>query len=86
MTFFTKPDCGLCRAALYVVERVRRAVRFELRIVDISAAGEEAWRAAYHDHIPVVHLNGREVFRHRVEEAELRRLVAGEAPAAESGA
>ena len=77
ITFFTKPDCSLCRGALYVIERVRARVPFELESVDITASGNDAWLATYRDHIPVVHLNGQEVFRHRVDERRLAELVRG---------
>lgn len=75
VTFFTKPDCTLCRAALYVVKRVRVNVPFDLEIVDISATGSEKWWDAYRNDIPVVHLNGEEIFRHRVDERRLRELL-----------
>ena len=75
ITFFTKPDCSLCDAAWYVLQRVQRDVPFDLQKVDISARGQERWFAAYAHHIPVVHLDGTEVFRHRVSERELRSLL-----------
>jgi glutaredoxin len=75
ITFFTKPDCPLCHSALYVVERVRRGMPFELEIVNISACGNEKWLDAYREHIPVVHLDGEEVFRHGVDERELKELL-----------
>ncbi len=75
ITFFTRPDCSLCHSALYVVERVRRHLPFELEIVDISARGNEKWLDAYREHIPVVHLDGEEIFRHRVDERELKELL-----------
>ncbi len=79
ITFFTKSDCSLCRSALYVIERVRTHAPFELNCVDISAPGNEEWSEAYRNDIPVVHLNGREIFRHRVDERRLRELLsAGE--------
>ena len=75
ITFFTKPECSLCDAALYVLDRVRRDTPFVLRKVDISAPGEERWFAAYCHDIPVVHLDGKEVFRHHVHERRLRELL-----------
>jgi glutaredoxin len=75
VTFFTKPDCTLCHGALYVVKRVRVDVPFDLEIVDISATGSENWWDAYRNDIPVVHLNGEEIFRHRVDERRLRELL-----------
>ncbi|MHC4698570.1 MAG: glutaredoxin family protein [Planctomycetota bacterium] len=75
ITFFTKPDCSLCRSALYVIERVRTHTPFELERVDISAPGNERWFDAYRHDIPVVHLNGEEIFRHHVDERRLRELL-----------
>ena len=75
VTFFTKPECQLWDAALFVVEKVRQAHAFELERVDISAAGNEAWADRYGQHIPVVHLNGQEIFRHRVDERRFRALM-----------
>ncbi len=72
ITFFTKEDCTLCNAAMYVVERVRRKIPFYLETIDITAAGQERWFELYKDHIPVVHLDGEEIFRHRVDERTLR--------------
>ncbi len=54
VTFFTKPDCTLCRSALFVVEKVRRTTTFELELIDISEPGQEKWFEAYKHDIPVV--------------------------------
>jgi len=75
LTFFTRPGCHLCDAALFVVHKVRQAIPFDLELVDISAPGHEAWADQYRDHIPVLHLDGREVLRHRVDERRLRELL-----------
>jgi len=75
VTFFTKPDCSLCHAAMYVLRRLRARHPFDLRKVDITAPGNEAWHQAYGEHIPVVHLNGREVFRHCIDEHGLGDLL-----------
>ncbi len=76
VTFFTKPDCSLCSAALYVVKRVQTAIPFELQFVDISDESQKQWFEAYKNDIPVVHVNGVEISRHRVSERELRRHLA----------
>lgn len=76
VTFFTKPDCTLCRSAWYVIQRVRIHIRFDLKSVDITAPGNEQWFDLYHEHIPVVHLDGLEIFRHRVDERILERHLA----------
>jgi len=75
VTFFTRPECTLCHAALFVIQRVRSRSAFELEIVDISAAGNERWQEAYKHDIPVVHIDGEEVFRHRVDERRFAALL-----------
>lgn len=60
-----------------MVERVRARLPFELESVDITSAGNERWFESYKNHIPVVHLNGEEIFRHRVDERKLRVLLSG---------
>ncbi len=77
ITFFTKPDCTLCNSARFVVERVRRQRPFHMEIVDITGPGNEKWFEAYRNDIPVVHLNGHEIFRHSVHERHLRDLLGG---------
>ena len=75
ITFFTKPDCSLCNSALYVIERVRAKLLFDLESVDITTPGNERWLERYKNDIPVVHLNGEEIFRHHVDERKLRALL-----------
>jgi len=71
--FFTRADCHLCHAALFVVQRVRKSISFELELVDIDAPDQVRSRAAFSDHIPVVEVDGCEFCRHRVSEGDFRR-------------
>ncbi|MBF0586863.1 glutaredoxin family protein [Prosthecochloris sp. N3] len=71
--FYTKPGCHLCELALEVVERVRVVVPFSLELIDIT--GERELEERYRYDIPVVLLDGREVFRHHVYEEDLVRLL-----------
>ncbi len=80
VTFFTKDECSLCSAAWYVIQRVRAKIDFEVRRIDITAAGHEHWLDLYGNDIPVVHLNGKEVFRHRVDERRFRELLRSTEP------
>ena len=82
--FFTKPDCCLCDAAWFVLERVRSRRPFDVRRVDITAPGNERWAESYTDHIPVVHINGVEVARHRLVEAAFEQALATAAAGAPS--
>jgi glutaredoxin len=80
VTLYTKPDCCLCDEALEVIERVRREHRFALEKIDIMSDPSLVDRHA--ERIPVVLVNGAEVFQYRVDERVLRRMVAVPAGAA----
>ena len=73
LTLYGKPGCCLCDDARAVVESVRRERSFELREVDVSI--DPGLNRDYGERIPVVELDGEEVFELRVNEGELRRLV-----------
>ncbi len=75
VTFFTKDKCPLCQAAWFVVDKLRRRIDFDLKRVDITASGNEKWYALYCNDIPVIHVNGKEAFKHRVSERALRELL-----------
>ncbi len=75
LTFLTRPECGLCDAALFVVRKVQRLYPFAVQEVDISSPGNEKWLDAYSEHIPVILCDGNEVCRHRVNEADFRRFI-----------
>jgi glutaredoxin len=69
VTLYGKPGCHLCDDAREVVERVRKTHPFELREVDISL--DPALFREYGERIPVLALNGVELFDYHVEEAVL---------------
>jgi glutaredoxin len=69
VTLYGKPGCHLCDDAREVVERVRREHPFELREVDISL--DPVLFREYGERIPVLALNGEELFDYHVEEAVL---------------
>jgi glutaredoxin len=74
LTLYTKPDCHLCDEARAALERVRARVAFDLETLDISADPRLGER--YATRIPVVSVEGREVFEYEVDERELERLLA----------
>lgn len=73
--FFTRDECQLCDAAWFVVSRVARRFGATVERVDIDENGNEPWRKLYDHDIPVVHLDEREIFRHRVDEKALREML-----------
>lgn len=81
ITFFTKGDCPLCDAAWFVIKKLRARGDCHVHKIDITAPGNGKWLALYSNDIPVVHLNGHEVSRHRVSERHLRKLLdSGDTP------
>ncbi|MCA9252691.1 MAG: glutaredoxin family protein [Phycisphaerales bacterium] len=77
LTFFTRPSCELCEAAWFVVQKVVGRRSIPVDIVDIASNEGKRWSAQYNEHIPVLHINGKEFCRHRVVEKELRRALKG---------
>jgi len=73
VTLYGKPGCHLCDDARKVVEAVRADVGFELSEVDITLDPVLANRLG--ERIPVVEIDGTEVFDYFVDAGELRRRV-----------
>ena len=69
VTLYGKPGCHLCEDARAVVERVRGQRPFDLREVDVTL--DPALHREYGERIPVLTLNGEELFEFHVEEAVL---------------
>jgi glutaredoxin len=71
LTLYGRPGCHLCDDARAVLERVRAQAPFALREIDIEQ--DEALFKRYLERIPVVCLDGEELFELEVDEAALRR-------------
>jgi glutaredoxin len=71
VTLYGRPGCHLCDEAREVLLRVRAETPFELHEIDID--GDDELFKRYLERIPVVSLNGEELFEFEVDEAALRR-------------
>jgi glutaredoxin len=71
VVLYGREGCCLCDDARSVLERVRARQAFSLRECDIES--DEALLRAYLERIPVVTIDGVEVFELFVDEAELER-------------
>ena len=71
VTLYGRPGCHLCDVAREALERVRADTPFELREIDIE--GDDELFKRYLERIPVVCLDGEELFEYHVDEATLRR-------------
>jgi glutaredoxin len=74
VTLYGRPGCHLCDDALAVLERVRADSPFELRTVNIE--DDDALFRAYLERIPVVSVDGAEVYDYHVDEVDLRARLA----------
>jgi glutaredoxin len=73
VVLYSRPGCHLCDDARVLLERVQTRAAFALREVDIET--DDALHARYLERIPVVTVDGEELFEYFVDEdALLRRL------------
>jgi glutaredoxin len=70
VTLYSKHDCHLCADALTVLRALQAEIGFDLQERDITA--DDALHRAYFERIPVIALNGEELFDYFVDEAVLR--------------
>jgi glutaredoxin len=70
ITLYSKPDCHLCVDAHAALVGLRSELGFELSEVDITT--DEALHRAYFERIPVVAVDGEELFDYFVDERALR--------------
>ena len=71
VTLYGRAGCHLCDDARAALERVRAAEPFALEVVDIEQ--DAALHARYLERIPVIALDGEELFDLFVDEEALRR-------------
>ena len=76
MTLYGKPGCCLCDEARESVAEVRSRHPFELEEVDVSIDPELHHR--YGERIPVLALDGEELFEFHVDAGELARRLQSE--------
>ena len=74
VTLYGRPGCHLCDDARAALERVRAQHAFTLQEVDIERDDDLLRR--YLERIPVVSLNGEELFDYHVDEQALKSRLA----------
>jgi glutaredoxin len=71
VTLYGKPGCCLCDEAKEALAAVRAERPFDLEQVDVSV--DPALNRDYGERIPVVAVEGEELFEYHVDPDELRR-------------
>ena len=69
LTLYGKPGCHLCENARAAVERLRPEHEFDLEEVDVSV--DPLLHSRYGERIPVLALDGEELFEFFVDEVAL---------------
>ena len=70
LTVYSKPDCHLCEDAMVALRRLQAELGFALEELDITT--DEALHRAYFERIPVISVDGEELWDYFVEEAAVR--------------
>ena len=78
VTLYGRPGCHLCDDARVVLERIRAEEPFELVERDIEADDDLLRR--YLERIPVVAVDGREVFDYFIDEQAFRAALSSPGP------
>jgi glutaredoxin len=73
VTLYGKAGCHLCEDARAEIEAVRAEREFDLTEIDVST--DPVLHRQYGERIPVVDVNGKEVFELRVDRLALTRLL-----------
>jgi hypothetical protein len=71
VTLYGRPGCHLCDEARLVLQRIRAVHPFRLEEIDIES--DDTLFKRYLERIPVIALEGEELFDHFVEEEALCR-------------
>jgi glutaredoxin len=74
LTVYGAPDCCLCDDAKAALDRLAPELGLVVTHIDIS--GDSELEAAHRTEIPVGFMDGRKVFKYRVDESLLRRRAA----------
>jgi glutaredoxin len=75
VVLYGRDGCHLCEDARAALERVRARIAFTLTEIDIET--DDALHARYLERIPVVALDGVELFDYFVDEGELEDRLRG---------
>jgi glutaredoxin len=73
VTFYTRPNCHLCEEARQAMRAAGCEGQYTLREIDIDGDPELSRR--YGLDIPVVLINGVQIFKHRLTASEFEREI-----------
>ena len=72
---FGKKYCGICLDVHYRIKKLQPILKFELESVDIELTENKQYLRQYYHDIPVIHMNGKEVMRHGLDEEAFKSAI-----------
>jgi glutaredoxin len=70
---YSKPGCHLCDEAKEAIQRVTKRLPIEIEVINIEEDPELLNQYRYD--IPVIFLDDRKIFKYRVDEEKLKRIL-----------
>jgi glutaredoxin len=70
---YTVPGCHLCDEAIGILNSFKDKYRLDIQVIDILSDPELIEK--YQNDVPVVLFGEKELFRHRIEKAELDKIL-----------
>lgn len=80
VTFYTRNDCPLCDAAEAAVRAAMVLHQLPLTITLVDIDEDPSLKAKFTDDVPVIYVDGKEAFRHRVTADELAAWIYKQEP------
>jgi len=65
LVFYTRTGCHLCEVAKKQLEQLRGRITFRIEVRDVDE--DKTWAKKFGDEVPVGILDGRKVFKYRVD-------------------
>ena len=73
ITIYSKKSCHLCEVAMQKLLEIRQEFQFSLTEIDIE--NDEELFGKYKYLIPVIEINGKEVFTYKIDKNKLKELL-----------
>jgi glutaredoxin len=83
LLLYTRKDCCLCQEMKVALGRVAHRVSFALEEIDVDTSA--ALQAEHGNDVPVLFINGRKAFKHRLTAGELEKRLRREGGSSEDG-
>jgi glutaredoxin len=74
VTIYSRPACCLCEEVKQQLEDLRRRIEFDIEVINIDE--DQALRRLYSDDVPVVMIDGKKAFEHRLDADRFLELLA----------